>query len=579
MNRLYSSLLAATALTFTAAAQQLPNNDFEGSWNTCTPWTDGKGNITIGENPQDWCISHVMGVTTGTFKGQGKQALGEKIEGNGSLSAVKIYNQETGVKLLNLTREVPGYLTTGTTWSTAQGTNESTHDGGTWGGTAFTYRPDAISFYYKRQYKSNDATTEPCSFILYLWKGSTTQIDVPVTITSGTAATKTTMTNRDRNVLEYETTSTGGKVTKSEDFELIGKVIKTQAGAVEEWTEMTLPIDYITASTPGMINVIFAANDYFNTSATPVIDNSLSIDDVKLVYYSRLKSLSINGTAVADFDPNTYEYNVDAEMPADVSAIVAECLGNSGSGKAVVALDAANNKATITVTNSNSDMVGRASTEGVADVDGAATHTYVLQFKKAENPSDDNSISFPGKLLITMGESHMNSDATVVITPEADNKCKVVLPDFSLDINEDGNPVNLGDIVVENATRTENADRSYSYAGTVHHMSLAGGEIIANVTMTGTEQPDGNLTLNISVVWLLNPDNDPEGTESSMPIEVVFNGSKKTSAIGGIESDVIDENAPVEYYNIQGMKVNADNLTPGFYIVRQGKKVSKIFVK
>ena len=93
--------------------------------------------------------------------------------------------------------------------------------------------------------------------------------------------------------------------------------------------------------------------------------------------------------------------------------------------------------------------------------------------------------------------------------------------------------------------------------------------IKANGTLTGTL--DGNnLNLNLEI----------NATEPvPLEIKVAFNGTNSTSAIGGIESDAIDENAPVEYYNIQGMKVNADNLTPGFYIVRQGKKVSKIFVK
>lgn len=49
-----------------------------------------------------------------------------------------------------------------------------------------------------------------------------------------------------------------------------------------------------------------------------------------------------------------------------------------------------------------------------------------------------------------------------------------------------------------------------------------------------------------------------------------------TTAIEGVEAD---ENAPVEYYNIQGMKVAADNLTPGIYVKRQGMKVSKVYVK
>lgn len=40
-----------------------------------------------------------------------------------------------------------------------------------------------------------------------------------------------------------------------------------------------------------------------------------------------------------------------------------------------------------------------------------------------------------------------------------------------------------------------------------------------------------------------------------------------------------DENAPVEYFNLSGMKVNADQLTPGLYIKRQGSKAKKVLVK
>ena len=37
--------------------------------------------------------------------------------------------------------------------------------------------------------------------------------------------------------------------------------------------------------------------------------------------------------------------------------------------------------------------------------------------------------------------------------------------------------------------------------------------------------------------------------------------------------------APIEYYNLHGVKVDANNLTPGLYITRQGNKTSKVIVK
>lgn len=47
----------------------------------------------------------------------------------------------------------------------------------------------------------------------------------------------------------------------------------------------------------------------------------------------------------------------------------------------------------------------------------------------------------------------------------------------------------------------------------------------------------------------------------------------------GISDVEVDEEAPVEYFNLQGMPVSADNLTPGVYIRRQGSKVAKILVR
>lgn len=52
---------------------------------------------------------------------------------------------------------------------------------------------------------------------------------------------------------------------------------------------------------------------------------------------------------------------------------------------------------------------------------------------------------------------------------------------------------------------------------------------------------------------------------------------KKTgTGIVGIEAD---GNAPVEYFNLNGVQVKADNMTPGVYVRRQGKNVTKVMVK
>lgn len=53
--------------------------------------------------------------------------------------------------------------------------------------------------------------------------------------------------------------------------------------------------------------------------------------------------------------------------------------------------------------------------------------------------------------------------------------------------------------------------------------------------------------------------------------------SKAVVAIDEISAE--DTTAPVEYFNLQGMAVGADALTPGIYVTRQGAKVAKVIVK
>lgn len=51
-----------------------------------------------------------------------------------------------------------------------------------------------------------------------------------------------------------------------------------------------------------------------------------------------------------------------------------------------------------------------------------------------------------------------------------------------------------------------------------------------------------------------------------------------TSGIGEIES-VADNDMPVEYFNLAGVRCNASSLSPGIYIKRQGNRSEKILVR
>lgn len=63
------------------------------------------------------------------------------------------------------------------------------------------------------------------------------------------------------------------------------------------------------------------------------------------------------------------------------------------------------------------------------------------------------------------------------------------------------------------------------------------------------------------------------------PWTITLDFSIEENPFSAVESIAADNNVAAEYYNLQGMKVNADNVKAGIYIVRKGNKATKIIVK
>lgn len=540
MKKIFTSLFAATAVALTVGAQQLPNNGFEEAWVDCVPWTSTGNTTAEGTTPTSWKVSNTVGTKLG-LSYLGKTSVAKKVAGYKSESAVNLFNKSVAGQV------IPGYFGLGTPWATASSAAGANKAGGEFGGIEFVYRPDAIQFMYQ-----SSGDQQP-TVVAYTWNGKFVQKDVSGNIVTNGKPTKVDMVDRDRNVIGMTDAPQGGEVT--EKGTLVALINSRLEESTTDWTKGEFEFTYSAEAAPEKINVVFSAGDYFSTTLKS--NSTLTVDDVKLIYYSRLKSLKVNGVDVPKFAPDTYEYNVDAEMPADASAIAAECMGNSGSAKAEVALDAANNKATVTVTNSN---------VGGTDVDGEESHVYTLNFKPAQQ--EENILIYNGILKIEMdGEDISNGgiESPLQLIPNADyTECNLILPEKALG---DG----FGDIKVDNVKMTKNGGIT-DFNGFVKGLTLMGGAIVADAVVTGTCDAEGNIDLLIDVTW------DNEGTPT--PIKVTFNGKGKpipTSAVEAIESD--DVNAPAEYFTIQGYKVNGNNLANGFYIVRKGNKVSKIYVK
>ena len=314
-------------------------DDFEDEWVKCTPWDTAGNKKQSGKTPNGWCVSNVYtSIVSRAF------VVGTRLDiyDDGSDFAVKLKNTDYAGQ------KIPAYMTLGTSWATAIGADGHDADGGSFGGKKFTKRPDAISFDYMR---GNSKDNENATVVAYLWKGTYTQKDVPGnTALTSLGIKKTTMTDRDRNILGMPTDK-GGEVTKTSDAECIATINHAITKSTEgEWETLTIPFVYKTNSTPEKINIIFSATDYFNRSKI-VSGNTLCVDNVKYVYYHSLSNIKLNGTTIDGFNENRTEYTVKGNMSDYKNAL--DCTTKSANSTKNVNWNDAENLVTITVKGSN----------------------------------------------------------------------------------------------------------------------------------------------------------------------------------------------------------------------------------
>lgn len=289
-------------------------------------WESSKWQIEEYTTPGPWCISHVMGMS-----GLGATVVGAKELTNGDEE-----NPDYAVRLTNTpnpfmpTQVVPGYMTLGTSFASASVSDLGKADGGTFGGVAFTGKPDAIQFDYSRSHTQAGDTLyaaevinseEPATVVAYLWKGQYKQEAVPGETNFADPST-VTMYGRERNILDIKTT-TGGAATKSDDAACIAKVVKSITGNVEGKLEtMVVPLDYGkyagTDVQPDSLNIIFAASDYFGQRSKVGAGNALVVDNVKLLYYHDIKDASYNGEGFEFGPSHAADFSTEAYVPANL---------------------------------------------------------------------------------------------------------------------------------------------------------------------------------------------------------------------------------------------------------------------
>lgn len=250
-----------------------------------------------------------------------------------------------------------------------------------------------------------------------------------------------------------------------------------------------------------MMNVIISAGDYWNRSNLKK-NTTLLVDDVDFVYYSTLTSLKAGSKTIALKD-GVYNYTVAGKMPTE-EEVVATC--KSQFADAVVAVDAANYKVTVTVTN-----------QGGKDVDGATQHVYTLQYTAPVVKQYAGILNVDCDIL--GGDVIANATQDVTISYYNDNTCDFSLPHFMFAGTD------IGNIEIPNVKVSEDAAGTKTFTdGEVEAMKLAEGGIVAHVVLNGgTITSAGVINMPITVGWMSGYPDD----KTELPINVLFSSDKK----------------------------------------------------
>lgn len=279
-------IVTAWFLGVNVMAQQVPNADFE-------DWSAAKfdGNI----QPANWNASNVSQM--------GFQFNFAYRETGHSGYALRVQGQEVGAA--SFTETSPGYVSLGQPWVYLKdfaAIKEAT--AGTYGGVAWTWRPDTMEVWIKRT--GNKTSEEDYYLLYYAWSGTAQGTSYRGKNGKCTSVTKTDEESDIRQALD------GNECTTSRFAKQIAEGMVRERQEYSDWTCMKVPIYYMNSDVPEKMNIIFSASNYPNFRANSGLNagNALYVDDVRLIYSSKIQSLYIGNKRWNGFDPNSTEEQV-----------------------------------------------------------------------------------------------------------------------------------------------------------------------------------------------------------------------------------------------------------------------------
>ncbi|MBR4483458.1 MAG: hypothetical protein IKS58_05735 [Paludibacteraceae bacterium] len=268
-----------------SANYQLQNSNFE-SWGE--PFKNEP-------QPMAWHLSNVS--QAGLDFAIGKRTT----DAHSGSYAVELQSKEVGA--LSFKDVAPSWITLGTPWATYDTWTDpiNTGSGGTEGGISWTARPDTMAVWVKRIAPAG----ETMSLMYYSWKGTAHNNKYKAKAGS---CIDTSHTDEESDICRTSdgntcSTPSGNAVQVAE-----GWLKSTQD--YQEWSLIKVPIKYLSNDRPEKMNVIMCVGNYPNKRASTTFSKTskLLVDDISLIYSSKIHELRFDGFAYPKFQNDKYEY-------------------------------------------------------------------------------------------------------------------------------------------------------------------------------------------------------------------------------------------------------------------------------
>ncbi|MBR1878693.1 MAG: hypothetical protein IJ814_06800 [Paludibacteraceae bacterium] len=355
----YIVLMLCTFALSPLYGQQLPDSHFE-NWSKTY---NGDAQLA------DWNGSNVTQVGLKfTFMYQKPGRTG---------SCIYIADREIGA--IGITATGPAYATLGVPFQYMKGLTIRSATAGTEGGIQWTHRPDTMTVWVKRVGPATDK--EDFHLLYYSWIGTAKSSQYKNKVGG---CTRTERVNEESDI---RLLTDGNECGTDETVTQVAEAWYRARANHNEWTQIKVPVFYCADARPTMCNVIFSAGNYpaFRANDGLYDGNALYVDDLELIYSSKIDRLIINGEEFKGFDSNSASVQTFKLSNSEAQTVKIEALRGIGALtniKGETAKFPGRRLDSKEMTIVPGELNGKPWTITVRAEDGSSTHVYKLRIIK-----------------------------------------------------------------------------------------------------------------------------------------------------------------------------------------------------